>query len=86
MVPATIPGHDKGITILNSNLNSLAPSNLAASNIFESICSNAALTVLYISGNATTVAAITVADHEKIIEISILLKKVAQKPLFPKYY
>ena len=57
IVPATSPGPADGTATFQKILYSGIPSVLAAWIRFTSICSNAALAFLYISGNAITVAA-----------------------------
>src|ERR1039457_1483004 len=65
IVPASTPGQASGSATERNTRHSEAPSVRAASRKRESTCSRAARAVRYISGNATTDAAITVAGHEK---------------------
>lgn len=74
IAPEATPGQAKGRVIVQKILHSETPKVLAASKILESIISKAPLVVLYISGNDTTVAAITVAGHEKITFMLIRFK------------
>ena len=60
IVPASTPGHASGSATARNTRHSEAPSVRAASRNRESTCSSAARAVRYISGNATTAAAITV--------------------------
>ena len=83
-VPATILGQDKGRTIVKKILSSETPRVRATSKSVLSICWNAARVVLYINGNDTTMAAITVANQENIIFIPIEYRKFPKGLFFPK--
>ena len=63
-VPATRPGAASGTSTRRKTVHSLAPRVRAASSSVGFTCSNAPSVVRYMSGNATTVAAMTVAGHE----------------------
>src|SRR5579875_1537513 len=65
MVPAMTPGHASGSATFQKALHSEAPSVRAAWRKLGFTCSSAPRAERYISGKATTVAAITVAGHEK---------------------
>jgi hypothetical protein len=82
-VPAAIPGQAKCKEIVQNIFHSDIPKVLAALSMFLSICSKAPFEVLYISGKDTTTAAITVADQEKIIFISIRESSFPTGPFFP---
>ena len=84
IVPAKIPGHAKGNIIFQKSRHSDAPNVRPALNKFVSICSKAPKAVLYIKGNATTVAVMTVAGHEKIILMFIWDNICPTGPFFPK--
>lgn len=83
IVPALIPGIADGIMIFAKIRGSGKPSVLAACIIEESICSKDARTVLYAKGNATTLAARTVAFQSNTILIPIADKKEPIGLLFP---
>ena len=63
-VPAITPGPARGKSTLRKTLHSPAPSVRAAARRLGFTCSNAPNVVRYMSGNATTVAAMTVAGQE----------------------
>src|SRR6202522_4350639 len=84
IVPARIPGHASGSAISRNTRLSDAPSVRAACIRCGSTCSSAARAVKYISGNATTVAAMTVAGHEKTIVAPNANRNLPIGPLRPK--
>src|SRR6202167_5977052 len=65
IVPASTPGQASGSAISRNTRHSDAPNVRAACSNAGSTCSRAAREVRYISGKATTAAAITVAGQEK---------------------
>src|ERR1700678_3881719 len=84
IVPARIPGQARGSGISRNTRHSDAPSVRAACVKFGSTCSSAARAVRYISGNATTAAASTVAGQEKTIVPPKANRSLPSGPLRPK--
>src|SRR6202167_559670 len=83
IVPASTPGHASGKATAWNTRHSDAPNVLAASKNRESTCSSAARAERYISGNATTAAAITVAGQEKTTVAPNRIRSFPRGPFRP---